>query len=75
MPSQSSSSSSQRPDGDDTKSLITLYEQTAKSLKDKIDATKELVESLEEDMEEWEQDLATLNTQLTKICTENRMNQ
>ena len=55
-----------RAEGDDIEAFVILYSQTMKTLEDKISATKELIQSLEEDINEWQQDLSTVTTQLDK---------
>jgi PIN domain nuclease of toxin-antitoxin system len=61
----------ERKDGDDVQPLITLYETTIKTLQDKISATKELIESLDEDVQEWNTELTTITVQLQKYRAQN----
>ena len=46
--------------------LIQMYSKSIEHLDSKIDGTRELIEALEEDVEEWETERAVVATQLTK---------
>jgi len=43
-----------------------LYEKTASQLKEKMSSTQELIQSLQEDIEEWRQEFDTVTAQLQK---------
>ena len=56
----------QRRDGDDIRPLIELYQQTSDNLKEKMSSTQELIDSLNEDVEAWALELASVTKQLSK---------